>query len=78
MKAINAAIRAAGVVWHGCDFCGIEWPFPKGHTLNREWRCANCAGVQWARAVRLLAVAKAREAQGSTEAPALSDGENKN
>lgn len=50
-QRLNASIRTAGVVWHGCDGCGNDWPFPKGSPVadNREWHCASCTNAAWAR-----------------------------
>lgn len=44
-EQINAAIRQAGVVWHACDHCGRDWPFPTGSTMVRDWRCAACVNA---------------------------------
>lgn len=54
MKDINAAIRAAGVVWRPCQVCRIDWPFPLGmfdgkHIAEREWVCTVCANAELAR-----------------------------
>lgn len=47
-------VQAAGVIWHGCAACGLPWPFPKGSTIDREWRCPTCANVAVARTRRML------------------------
>lgn len=39
---INAAIRAAGVVWHACLRCRRDWPFPTGGHNDREYLCVVC------------------------------------
>lgn len=54
MARINAAIKSAGVAWRGCQICGIVWPFPTGHHLEREYRCAGCCEAELARALRAL------------------------
>lgn len=38
-------VRQAGVVWHACGGCGRDWPFPKGHHVDREWTCAVCVST---------------------------------
>lgn len=51
--SINNGIRAAGVVWHECQGCGREWPFPTGVTMGREWHCAICVNALWSKLQRL-------------------------
>lgn len=52
MTRINAAIREAGVVWHACQSCGREWPFPTGYQEDREWLCHVCINAQLAKLAR--------------------------
>ncbi len=53
--SVNELIRAAGVVWHHCFVCDRLWPFPTGHSPEREWRCVVCVNVLWADLQRKLA-----------------------
>lgn len=57
-EQINAAIRHASVVWHECQACGRDWPFPTGTGPEREWECAICVNAA------LSAVKRAAVAQG--------------
>lgn len=61
-QTINAAIRKGGVVWHPCETCGRDWPFPKGpfgDDVPREWSCAVCANALHAKAIRTSAALSA-------------------
>lgn len=49
LKQINAAVREQGVLWHACEGCGRDWPFPRGDYAAREWRCAVCLHAEWSR-----------------------------
>lgn len=61
MIPINQRIRQAGVVWHACDGCGRDWPFPMGipPSVNpkmhedRDWRCHACVQAALARVRRV-------------------------
>jgi hypothetical protein len=55
MADINAAIRAAGVIWHPCVRCGLDWPFPKGYdpAQLREFLCHVCVTADAAHIARL-------------------------
>ena len=55
-QRINAAIRDAGVVWHACDGCGRDWPFPTGFGLERDWQCHVCTQALWATLQRRAAL----------------------
>lgn len=56
LAGLNTQIRAAGVVWHACAYCGRDWPFPAGgprnQELDREWLCASCTSMAAARVMR--------------------------
>ena len=54
-EKINERIRKAGVVWYACEGCGLEWPFPKGLSLEREWLCHRCVQAWYGRLRRLAA-----------------------
>ena len=47
LGSINKSIREGGIVWHPCQFCDRDWPFPKGFDPDemREFMCVVCGAA---------------------------------
>ena len=66
------------VVWHRCQDCRREWPFPKGPlppaSGERDWQCATCERAEHAQRLRAYATATRAAEEQTKAAEAKLDG----